>query len=203
MKIGITGGIGSGKSYICRMLKSVGYPVYTCDDEAKRLMIENKEIIDALSKLIGDNAYIKHQISDGHTIYSLNKPVIATYLFSNPENAQKINGIVHPVVKNDFLNWVEEQTCKDVLMESAILFESGFEDIVDKVVLIYADEDIRIKRVAKRDKASEKEIRERMNHQICGQEAYERADYIFDHNYYDTTDEEVRKLVEWLNNLNQ
>ena len=166
-------------------------------------MIENKGIIDALRNLIGDNAYIEHHISDGNTIYSLNKPVIASYLFSNPENAQKINSIVHPVVKNDFLRWAEEQNCKNVLMESAILFESGFENIVDKVVLIYADEDIRIKRVAKRDKSSEKEIRERMNHQISGQEAHERADYILDHNYYNTTDEEVSKLIKWLNDLSQ
>lgn len=198
MKIGITGGIGSGKSYICNILKSKGYPVYNCDDEAKRLMVESKEIIDALRELICDDAYIEQHVADGTIVYSLNKQLIASFLFANPDNASKVNAIVHPIVKEDFEQWASEQDFDFVLMECAILFESGFDDAVDKTVLIYADEEKRLQRAMKRDRATEKQIRGRMQHQISGEEACKKADYILDHNEYDTTDDEIEKLIVWM-----
>lgn len=201
MKIGITGGIGSGKSYICQILKQMGYPVYNCDDEAKRLMVENKQIIDSLRALISDDAYIVQHTPDGKSIFTLNKQLIANYLFANKDNASKVNAIVHPVVKADFADWSKKQNCDNVFMECAILFESGFEDTVDKTVLIYADVELRLKRAMIRDKVSEKQIRSRMLQQISGVEAYKRADYVFNHNDYRTTNEEIRKLLLWIKNI--
>lgn len=201
MKIGITGGIGSGKSFICQILKDKGFPVYSCDDEAKRLMVENMEIIQSLKKLISDDAYIEQHTDEGNTYYILNKPVIAQYLFANPSNAARVNAIVHPIVKADFCNWASKQDQKCVFMECAILFESGFEDTVDKTVLIFANERNRLKRAMKRDNATEQQIRSRMSQQISGKEACQRADYVFDHNDYDTTDEEIEKLLLWIKNI--
>ena len=201
MKIGITGGIGSGKTYICNLLEGQGFPVYNCDDEAKRLMVENREIIDNLRALIGQDAYAEKNTEEGKTTYSLNKPLIASYLFANPDNASRINAIVHPVVKTDFNDWAERQRTKHCFMECAILFESGFETAVDKTVLIYADEERRLHRAMKRDSASQQQIRNRMRQQISGEEAKLKADYIFDHNEYSTTDEEMTKLLQWINNL--
>ncbi len=198
MKIGITGGIGSGKSYICNLLKSQGYPVYNCDNEAKRLMVESREIIDSIRELIGHDAYIEQHSFDGGTVYVLNKPLIANYLFANPSNASKVNAIVHPVVKKDFVEWVKDQNTEHVFMECAILFESGFDNSVDKTVLIYADEDKRLQRAMKRDNAPAEQIRERMKHQISGEKAKLLADYVFDHNEYDTTDDELAKLLSWI-----
>lgn len=200
MKIGITGGIGSGKSFICKILKDKGFPVYNCDDEAKRLMVESKDIISSLKTLISDDAYLEQHSYDGKAYYMLNKPVIANYLFANPANAAHVNAIVHPIVKDDFMQWAARQESEYVFMECAILYESGFEDTVDKTVLIFADERNRLKRAMKRDHATEQQIRSRMSQQIDGKEACLRADYVFDHNNYDSTDEEIEKLLLWIKN---
>lgn len=198
MTFGITGGIGSGKSYICNMLKAQGYPVYNCDDQAKRLMVESPKIISAIRKLVGNEAYTEQKTGEGTTTYVLNKPVVSKFLFANASNGAKINAIVHPVVKEDFCRWTQEQTTDILFMECAILFESGFSDTVDKIILIYADEDIRLHRAMMRDSATEEQIRKRMQQQIPGQEACKLADYIFDHNQYETTDQELDKLLEWI-----
>jgi len=199
MKVGITGGIGSGKSYICNLLKDEGYQIYSCDDEAKRLMVTNADIIQGLKTLIGDDAYT----SDGE----LNKTVIAQFLFSDKDNGQKVNDIVHPVVKADFLRWAKEvesqndSNHKNVpIMECAILFESGFDSVVDKTVLIWAKKNTRLQRAMKRDSASKEQILARMAAQISGKEACERADFIFHHESYDETESEMQRLLNFINN---
>lgn len=199
MKFGITGGIGSGKSYICNMLKAEGFPVYNCDDEAKRLMVEDMEIISSLRNLIGNEAYIEQKAFGGKSNFTLNKQLIASYLFANTEHATKVNAIVHPQVKKDFNRWADAQDTKHVIMECAILFESGFDNVIDKSILIYADEEKRLARAMKRDNATESQILHRMQQQINGEEARLRADYILDHNEYETTNDEVRKLILWIN----
>lgn len=202
MKIGITGGIGSGKSYICNILKNMGYPVYNCDNEAKRLMIENETIISSLRSLITqEDPYFETEEEGKGIRYKLNKEIVGNYLFADAENAQKVNAIVHPVVKEDFLQWAQNQQTPHVMMECAILFESGFDAVVDKSVLIYADEEKRLRRAMKRDNAAEEQIRIRMSQQISNEEAVKRADYILNHNDYDTTDDEIERLVNWLNNM--
>ena len=114
-RIGITGGIGSGKSYVCHLLQQRGIPVYHCDDEAKRLMQDSPVIRRQLTQLIGEQAYINNM---------LNKPAIAAFLFANAGHAARINAIVHPVVRQDFLRWAERQQTDIVAQESAILFEA-------------------------------------------------------------------------------
>ncbi len=190
VKIGITGGIGSGKTYICNLLRERGYEVYNCDDEAKRIMLEDEEIISQIKTLIGNDAYTP----DGQ----LNKPVIANFIFSDKDNAAKVNSIVHPAVKRDFLRWAEGKQV--AIMESAILFESGFDNVVDTTVLIWADARNRLKRAMTRDHATREQIEARMAAQISDDEARRKADYIFRHNNYDETENEMRELIQYIEN---
>ena len=159
VRIGITGGIGSGKSYVARLLRERGIPVYDTDSEAKRLMCTDVGIRKDLIGLLGKNVYQ----TDG----TLNKPLVAGYLFADSRHAGRINSIIHPRVKADFLRWVATKAdCAYVALESAILFESGFEDIVDVVVTVYAPRDVRIRRAVERDGTTEEKVRLRMAAQM-------------------------------------
>ena len=172
VKIGITGGIGSGKSYVSRLLtEHYGIPVYNTDSEAKRLMLSDEGIRRRLTALLGKEVYK----SDG----TLNKPLLANYLFADSCHAGQINAIVHPQVKADFLKWADWQTgCEIVALESAILFESGFDNIVDKVVMVYAPVELRIRRVMLRDSTTEEKIRQRIVAQMDDKAKQDRSDFI-------------------------
>jgi len=172
VKIGITGGIGSGKSYVSRLLtEHYGIPVYNTDSEAKRLMLSDEGIRRRLTALLGKEVYK----SDG----TLNKPLLANYLFADSCHAGQINAIVHPQVKTDFLKWADRQTgCEVVALESAILFESGFDNIVDKVVMVYAPVELRIRRVMLRDSTTEEKIRQRIVAQMDDKAKQDRSDFI-------------------------
>ena len=168
--IAITGGIGSGKSYVSVLLQAAGIPVYNTDNEAKRLMLSDEGIRQDLIALLGEGVY-----TDG----ALNKPMLASYLFAGPENAARINAIVHPRVKADFRRWMEEQEGQEIVgLECAILFEAGFEDTVDAVVTVYAPESLRVERAMKRDGATEAQIRARIAAQMDDEEKCRLSDYI-------------------------
>ena len=153
MKIGITGGIGSGKSYVCRLLQQRGYEVYDCDSAAKRLIRTSPEIRQELTALIGPDAYLEESGKrkvEGE--YILNKKAVAEFLLASEENAHAIDRIVHPAVFRDFiesgLQW----------MESAIIFESGIYRLVDCVIVVTAPEEVRIQRVMRRDGISREKV---------------------------------------------
>ena len=168
--IAITGGIGSGKSYVSVLLQAAGIPVYNTDNEAKRLMLSDEGIRQDLIALLGEGVY-----TDG----ALNKPMLASYLFAGPENAARINAIVHPRVKADFRRWMEEHEGQEIVgLECAILFEAGFEDAVDAVVTVYAPEALRVERAMKRDGATEAQIRARIAAQMDDEEKCRLSDYI-------------------------
>ena len=170
ISIAITGGIGSGKSFVSNLLMKEGIPIYNTDDEAKRLMVTDAGIRQDLIALLGEEAY-----QDG----ALNKPLLASYLFSDAGNAARINGIVHPRVKADFHRWVKaHRDCEIVGMECAILFEAGFEDAVDAVVMVYAPESLRVERAMLRDQATEAQIRARIAAQMNDEDKRNRSDYV-------------------------
>ena len=170
ISIAITGGIGSGKSYISHILQEYGIPIYNTDDEAKRLMVSDEGIRRDLIALLGEEVYVEG---------TLNKSLLASYLFADAENAARINGIVHPRVKLDFCRWLEQHTDKEIVgMECAILFEAGFDDAVDAVVMVYAPETLRVERAMKRDHATETQIRARIAAQLDDEEKRKRADYV-------------------------
>lgn len=162
MKIGITGGIGSGKSYICQQLKERGFQVYDCDAAAKRLIRTSPEIKRKLTNLVGTDAYI-----DG----KLNKAAIAQFLLRSQACAKAIDNIVHPAVFQDF----EESGMQ--WMESAIMYESGIYRLVDKVIVVTAPQEVRIQRVMQRDHISRNEVLQWMQRQWAQEEIVQRADY--------------------------
>ncbi len=168
--VAITGGIGSGKSYISAMLEEQGIPVYNADTESKRLTLSNAEIRNKLIALLGEEVY-----ANG----ALNKPMLASYLFASTENAVRINGIIHPVVKEDFKRWLTNHAEKDITaFESAILYEAGFEDTVDAVLMVFAPRELRLERAMKRDKATREQIEARMDAQMSEEEKCRRADFV-------------------------
>ena len=195
IRLGITGGIGSGKSYVAHLLEEKGFPLYDTDREAKRLTLTHPRIREALSTLLGTEVYQ----ADG----TLNKPLLASYLFSSPEHAEQINGIIHPCVYEDFQAWAhrqEEAGAQVVMMESAILFESGFQKAVDYVVMVYAPLELRIKRAMQRDAASEAQIRARISAQMDDEEKKRKADYVLYNEEKTPLETQSAALEGWLAN---
>jgi dephospho-CoA kinase len=162
MKIGITGGIGSGKSYICQRLKTRGIEVYDCDSAAKRLIRTSDSIRRQLTQLIGEDTYIGD---------SLNKVAVARFLLASESNAQAIDHIVHPAVFQDFMDSGMQW------MESAILYESGINKLVDRVIVVTAPLEIRIQRVMQRDGITRENVEQWMQRQWSQEEVRKRADY--------------------------
>ena len=170
MRIGITGGIGSGKTYVCRLLEQqLGVPLYDCDREAKRLMHSSPELRRQLSALVGAAVYD----ANGH----LDKAVMSRYLFADAAHAARVNAIVHPAVKADFLAWAAQQAT-DVLMESAILVEAGMRDSIDCLVVVEAPLELRIERAMRRDAASRQQVEARIRQQMPAEELRNYADFI-------------------------
>lgn len=195
IRLGITGGIGSGKSYVAHLLEEKGFPLYDTDREAKRLTLTHPRIREALSTLLGTEVCQ----ADG----TLNKPLLASYLFSSPEHAEQINGIIHPCVYEDFQAWAhrqEEAGAQVVMMESAILFESGFQKAVDYVVMVYAPLELRIKRAMQRDAASEAQIRARISAQMDDEEKKRKADYVLYNEEKTPLETQIAALEGWLAN---
>lgn len=162
MKIGITGGIGSGKSYICQRLKTRGIEVYDCDSAAKRLIRTSDSIRKQLTQLIGEDTYIGD---------SLNKVAVARFLLASESNALAIDHIVHPAVFQDFMDSGMQW------MESAILYESGINKLVDRVIVVTAPLEIRIQRVMQRDGITRENVEQWMQRQWSQEEVRKRADY--------------------------
>lgn len=173
MKTGITGGIGSGKSYICRLLEQRGFTVYDCDSAAKRLLRSSPYIRRRLTTLIGPETYFKES-GDGSqesVEYILNKKVVAEFLLKSEDNARAIDRIVHPAVFRDFIESGMEW------MESAIIYESGIHRLVDRVIVVTAPEELRIQRVMARDEISREKVLEWMSRQLPQEEVRKRADF--------------------------
>lgn len=188
IKLGITGGIGCGKSFFSRILGARGIPVFDSDSEAKRLMVSDESVICALKSLLGDDVYI-----DG----GINKPLLASYIFGSPQNADKVNSIVHPCVRKAFLDWADDCFHAGhviVAIESAILFESGFNNIVDKVVMVHAPLDVRISRVMERDNTSKEKVLERIKSQMSDDEKISRSDYLIENDGVKSLDEQIDML---------
>jgi len=168
--IGITGGIGSGKTTTCEVFQELGVPVYFADLRARELMTSSQELKEKIIQVFGNQAY------DGG---KLNRAYLAQQVFNSKEKLSVLNGLVHPAVANDFENWVEEQKGeKYVLKEAAILFESGAYQDVDITVLVIAPESMRLERVMARDGSTKEDVLKRMKNQWTQERKLKLADYI-------------------------
>lgn len=183
LKIAITGGIGSGKSFVCRKLEQQGIKIYDCDSAAKRIMAESSDVKKALIELIGDEAYQEGK---------LNKPVLAKFILASEKNARSVNGIVHPAVAEDFMksgyDW----------MECAILFSSGFDRYVDRVICVTAPRETRLLRIINRDGISREKAEEWIDCQMPQDEVASRSDYIVVNDGFEAVEPQINQIIKEL-----
>ncbi len=192
IKIGLTGGIGSGKTTVASIFSSFGIPIYDSDLRAKYLMNHNDELIESIKELLGEDAYTGKQ---------LNKEYVSSQVFTNPEVLQQLNQLVHPKVAQDFNNWCHEHKNEPfVIKEAAILIESKAYLSLDIIIVVNAPLVVRINRVMQRDNAELEAVRARMNNQISESERNSYADYIINNDGKSSLIEQVKKVIEELKN---
>lgn len=169
LKVGLTGGIGSGKSTIAEIFSHLGISIYLSDDKAKALMVSDDELKSKIIELFGHESY-----KNG----ALNRAYIASKVFSDKAELDKLNAVVHPALKKDFDLWANKQKSPYIIKEAAILFESGANEGLDKVVLVEAPKELRVKRVMHRDGVSRESVLARMDKQWSDDRKRELSDYI-------------------------
>jgi dephospho-CoA kinase len=169
MKLGVTGGIGSGKTSVCKVFNVLGIPVFSADYEARKIMDSDEEIIEKVKTISGKNVY-----SSGY----LNRVELAQLIFNNEKLLGEINAVVHPVVLEKFIAWEISATSPYVIMEAAILFESGASELVDRVVSVVAPVEERIERVIRRNSLTREQVLDRIKNQMEDDERIRLSDYV-------------------------
>lgn len=188
LKIGITGGIGSGKTTICKVFETLGIPVFYADTVAKQIMVSDEILVNGVKEAFGTESY--HQ--DG----TLNNKHIAGIVFNNAEQLAKLNELVHPAVFRGFDNWLKQvpQSAPYVLKEAALLFESGSYKMCDQNILVIAPQEIRLQRVMDRDGATVEQVKARMDKQLPDAEKIKLADHIINNNETESLIIQVTRL---------
>lgn len=181
--VGLTGGIGSGKTTVAKQFQALGIPVYIADDEAKKLMNRSKIIKRKLIALFGDEAYKDN---------TLNRPFLADKIFNNAENLEKMNAVVHPKVASHFKNWVKKQTTPYVLKESAILFENGAYKDCDLIITVTAPLELRKKRLLKRDNTTLEKIQAIINNQWSDESKISKSHFVITNKDLEETKRQVQ-----------
>jgi dephospho-CoA kinase len=194
-QIGITGGIGSGKSLVCQIFGTLGVPVYDADSRAKSVMTSDGILISRIKKEFGSLAYG----ADGN----LNTQYLAQTVFGNERRLQVLNNLVHPAVAADYKKWLEQKmACAYVIKEAALLFESGSNTALNKVIMVYAPEELRIKRVLQRDAhRSRQQLKAIISSQLSDEEKRNRADFVIVNDETQLVIPQVLKLHELFLNL--
>jgi len=169
LKIGITGGIGSGKTVVAKVFETLGIPVYYADEAAKRLMNEDEVLKEKIQLQFGKESYVEGK---------LNRSFIASVVFSNPDKLALLNSLVHPVTIADAHQWMLQQTTPYAIKEAALTFESGSNKGLDKIIGVYAPAPLRILRAMQRDHTGRKEVVARMNRQMNEEEKMRLCDYV-------------------------
>lgn len=183
--IGLTGGIGSGKTTVAAMFKEFGVPVYIADDEAKKLTNTSKIIRRKLTKLLGEQTYIDHK---------LNRKYVASKIFNDTHLLQQVNAIIHPKVGAHFKKWVQKQDAPYVIKEVAILFENGSYKQCDLTILVTSPLEVRIARVMERDATTKEAVLERVKNQWSDSEKRKLADIVIENTDLSKTKAQVQKI---------
>lgn len=186
--IGITGGIGSGKSVVANILNSMGYPVYNSDDRAKILINKDYNLI----------LKIKESFGNVYNTEGLDRQKMANIVFNNPEKLALLNSLVHPAVGHDFDLWVKKQSSSLVFKEAAILFETGIYKSLNKVILVTCPLPIKIKRVMERDSVSQEDVENRMKNQWSDEQKIKLSDYVIDNSGNKLLIPQVQKILNHL-----
>ena len=195
VKVGLTGGIGSGKTTVSNFLLEYGIPVYNSDSQGKKLMNTNLELINDIVNIFGESVY-----NNG----ILNTNLLSSIVFSDPEKIKQLNNLVHPKVAEDFNQWVGKNNNQPILIkEAAILIESGAYLNMDKIILVISKKSNRINRVSKRDNSDFESIEKRINFQLTDDEKIQYADYIIENNSsLDDLKNEVLRVINEINKVN-
>lgn len=183
--VGLTGGIGSGKTTVSNMFKDLGVPVYIADIEAKNLMNSSKVIKRKLIELFGQKAF------EGDT---LNRPYIASKIFNDDTYLKKMNAIIHPKVANHFKHWLQKQSSKYVIKEAAIIFEHNMQSQYDYLITVISNEEDRIERILKRDNTTKDKIVSIMKHQLNDEEKIKLSDFVIINDKLEHTKEQVLNI---------
>jgi len=183
--VGLTGGIGSGKTTVGSFFESYGIPIYIADKEAKGLMNRSKVIKRKLIELFGESAYENGQ---------LNRTYLATKIFSDKELLSKMNAIIHPKVASHFKRWLKKQDAPYVIKEAAIIFENKLEHQYDYIITVVADEHLRLERVIKRDDTSVEKIKSIMRNQLTDNEKIKRSDFVIRNNDLETSKKQALEI---------
>lgn len=183
--IGLTGGIGSGKTTVAKLFVALGVPVYDSDKEAKILMNTSKVLIKEIKELLGEEAYKESE---------LNRRYIAGKIFKDKKLLQKLNAIVHPAVRENFLQWVSEQNTSYVIQETALLYENNAASLYDAVILVTAPEELRVERVLHRDATTKEAVLARINNQLSDKEKIAKANFILENIDIKETEQKVEAL---------
>ena len=187
--IGLTGGIGSGKTTIANYFHSFGIPLYIADDEARKLM-QSKEILDAIKTVFGDGIFEKE---------TLNRAKLAEIVFNETEKLEKLNAIIHPAVKSDFKEWLlQNKDAPFIIYEAAILFESGNYANCDYIITVVAPIDTRIERVMKRDKTTRELIIKRMEAQWTDEQRISKSDFVIENEDLKKAKQKVEEILKIL-----
>lgn len=187
--IGLTGGIGSGKTTIANYFHSLGIPIYIADDEARKLM-QSPQILEAIKNTFGTSVF-ENEV--------LNREKLAKIVFNEPEKLEKLNGIVHPAVKNHFKDWLNQnKTIPFIIYEAAILFESGSYKNCDFIITVTAPVETRIQRVLDRDKTSRELILKRMAAQWTDQQRISKSDFVIENTVLESAKEKVVEILKIL-----
>ena len=190
--IGLTGGIGSGKTMIAKYMKSLGIPVYIADDEAKKIMKSN-EVLNEIRKVFGNTIFDEEK---------LNNVKLAQFVFNNSAKLEKLNTIVHPLVKKHFDKWLlKHKNSPLIVKEAAILFESGSYKYCDFIITVTAPIETRIQRVLERDKTDRESILKRIQNQWTDEERVLKSDFVIQNSTIKNTENQVDEILKKLNNL--
>ena len=183
--VGLTGGIGSGKTLVANMFSGLGIPVYDSDLEAKYLMNSSENLREAIIDLLGAQAYENDK---------LNRTYIANKVFDNSDLLESLNALVHPAVREHFLDWAENQQSPYVIQETALIFENNAQDRYDYVILVTAPEELRIERVMKRDGQSKEMIKARIDNQLDDEQKIAKSDFVINNIAKEDTHESVFQI---------
>ena len=187
MKLGVTGGIGSGKTSVCRVFNVLGIPVFSADPEAKEIMDNDKGIIRRINSIAGKDLYING---------SLNRRELATLIFNDKTLLKEVNSLVHPVVLDRFKRWEMDQTAPYVILEAAILFESGGSKLVDRIATVVAPMEERVERVIHRNSLSREQVLERIRNQMDDESRIMLSDYVIHNSENDLIIPAILKIHE-------
>lgn len=194
LKVGITGGIGSGKTTVCKVFKILGVPVYNADIEAKKILDNDEEVKANTLQVFGNEILGKNGF--------IERPQLAGIVFKDPEKLKHLNNIIHPAVARHFETWLEtSQSANYILKEAAILFESNSNKMLDKIITVVAPTELRIKRAMERDNTKRETIEQRINNQMSDEEKVKRSNYVINNDEMELLIPQIIKIHQQLCNL--